>query len=161
MIEMPLPFPLAPALPIVPPWVWRLLGWALLGLLLRWWFWRRQRSRGASSLPPPPQSFNLPPLKINWVNEIQNVYAETENYRQGCHALAVGLRRWLEQKTGLPAEEMTAKEISDSIHHEKLRTTVQRLREVRFRHPEPGRADFVELCQATQQVVRSRLGKVR
>jgi len=90
------------------PWEWILpvVGMMVPLVAVAAWWWRRRGGPVASTIPA------LPPLA-----EFENLVADLEA-RVGrepadgvCDRLASGLRRYLERRTGEPAEEMTSFEL--------------------------------------------------
>ncbi len=170
----PLPAPAAPPLYILPPA--SLLALAVLAglilfallLALAWKLWRRQRSKPPST-PPLPTPAGRQRVKTgslgSAIESLEQRTLRTKAFRDGCHALAVLIKKHLEQVTGLGVEEMTSVEIEKTFvggvaSHDGARiggamlgAFMTGLSARRYGREEPRRRHFVAACEEARRLL--------
>jgi hypothetical protein len=126
--EEPAPADLKPALE--PPRDWRPLlvaaAVAAAAAALGFWILRRLRRRGRREAPPPP--VRRAPLRPAWETALEELdrIAAADHVGHGELArqyveVTAALRRYLEERYGVPALEQTTSELADSLRRTPLR----------------------------------------
>jgi hypothetical protein len=96
-----------------------------------------------------------PPLfapAAGWIKELEKEFLASRNYRAGCHALALRAREFLEERSGLAAPEMTAREIENAF---KMQGFFLQLSDLQFGEREPDESDFKRIVELARQRLRS------
>jgi hypothetical protein len=154
--QEPEPADLKPAM--TPPRDWRPLivaaVVAALAAALGFWLFRRLRARQPGEAPPPPAK--RIPLRPAWETALEELdrIAAADHVGRGAVALqyvevTACLRRYLEERYGVPALELTTSELNEALRRTPLRTelaarALSLLREadlVKFAKAEPSSAD--------------------
>jgi hypothetical protein len=153
---VPLPEPLSDPLPMFtmgPPVVW----WQLaLATLLAWaaWRWlikprpvppRVPASGPALPVAPAPQ---VPRSDfVTKLFEIESLFLESKDYREGCHALAALVRTYLEKQVNQEVEALTASEMSTAFKDPRIGRFATELRDAQYARESPTRDLFRRLCR--------------
>lgn len=173
------PLPEPPAEPLaVLPWLEQLPTLVILGivlLLIALDLLQRllsKRKRPVAAAPPPVPAVSpagAPTADVGFrIGALEEQFLRTKAYREGCHALAEVVKNDLEQRTGLPVEEMTSSEIEQAfvrgvrvgderdgalVGGPMLGRFMTGLAGRRFGREEPRRRHFVEACNQAREIL--------
>lgn len=158
---VPLPEPLSEPLPMFtwgPPVVW----WQLaLAALLAWAVWR-WLIKPRPVLPQVPVSGPALPAAsvaevprsdfVTKLFEIERLFLESKDYREGCHALAALVRTYLEKQVNEEVEALTASEISTAFKDPRIGRFATELRDAQYGRESPTRDLFRRLCREAKSL---------
>ncbi len=132
------------------------LGAAALVALI-WILWRRLRRRPAPApspvTPPPPTAAAVTGI-AQAIADIRARYADTLNFRQGCHELSQSLRSHFETVGRQPLSTLTAREIAAAIGDTAVSSVFELVAELQFRRREPSSGEFEGICDMAVTVSR-------
>ncbi len=132
------------------------LGVAALVALI-WILWRRLRRRPAPSprpaTPPPPTAATLTGIE-KAIADIRARYAESLDFRKGCHELSQNLRSHFESASRKPLSTLTAREIAAAIGDTAVSSVFELLAELQFRRRQPSSDEFEGICDMAVTVSR-------
>ncbi|MEM7586636.1 MAG: hypothetical protein AAF560_24820 [Acidobacteriota bacterium] len=167
-----LPTSSAPPLYILPPTGLMMLAALTLAFLLAlllallWRLWKRRQRRRPAPAPAQKQAAAPPAPAASLssaITELQKRTLRSKTFRDGCHALAVLVKKHLEQITGLGVEEMTSRELQKTfaggvrgdgrIDGERLGKFMTDLSARRYGREEPRTRDFVVACDAARSLL--------
>jgi hypothetical protein len=122
-----------PVLYIAGPWIWwaAVVAGLVLAAVLAWWLYRRRR-RGQA-----PQDHRQPSPQEQACALLEALAAEAIDGRAYYFRLSAILRRYIEQRYGIPAAEMTLEELLPCIDRLSLPVDLARQLEMFCRAAEP------------------------
>ena len=137
------------------PEVWpKVIAFLLLFSALAFWLWKRSRSRQTEPAPEAPAPIVEPKGDIeHFVDRIRKRFdREGGDFRQGCHALAEGLKEHLALETGKRLSYLTFPEVEQEVGDLPEVPMLELLAGLQFRRLEPTRKEFHNACELTRLV---------
>ncbi len=134
------------------PEVWpKVIAFLLLFGALAYWLWKRKRSRSTEPEVEPTSPVVEPLAESeHFVDRIRKRFdREGGDFRQGCHALAEGLKQHLATETGKPMATLTFPEVEQEVGDLPEVPMLELLAGLQFRRVEPTRKEFHNACELT------------